>query len=308
MSRRKGGGLRHILECAGLLLVACALRVLPSSLAYRAGGALGLGAFRVDRRHRNVTLENIRMAYHGKLGEEDVAALGREVFRHLGWTVVDICRLHRITPRTVSRYITVEGYDNVERIQAQGRGVIFAPLHLGCWEVLPIATALRGSPAASLARPLDNPYLDFLLNRLRTRWGGEVVSKRNALPELLKILRRAGSVAILIDQNVAREEGVFVEFFGRPACTTVTPVLLALRTGAALVPVAAVRAGRERHRIVVSPEVPLVKSGDLTQDLQVNTGALSRVLEEIIRQNPEQWFWVHRRWKTRPPPPTPMVP
>ncbi len=304
MSRRKRGGIRDLLECAGLLSVATFFRVLPSPLAYRVGGAIGLLAFRVDRRHRTVAVENIRAAYEGKLTEDEVRTLAREVFRNLGWTAVEICRLNRITPQTAPRYITMDGYDHVERVQAEGRGVIFVPIHSGCWEILPVSTALWGNPASSLGRPLDNPYLDFLLNRLRTRFGGEVVSKRNAVPELLKILRRGGGVGILIDQNVAREEGVFVEFFGRPACTTVTPALLALRTGAALLPAAAIREGKDRHRVVVCPEVPPVRTGDLTRDLQVTTAALSRALEGIIRQHPEQWFWVHRRWKTQPLSPT----
>jgi KDO2-lipid IV(A) lauroyltransferase len=148
---------------------------------------------------------------------------------------------------------------------------------------------------------VDNPLLEGLLSRLRSRWGNRVVRKGGALREVLKLLKKGETVGFLLDQNVAFDQGVFVNFFGRPACTHKTLALIALKTGASVLPAFIFREDEEnRHRIVVEPPVPLEVTGDVEKDLVVNTQKFTSLIESYIRKHPDQWLWVHRRWKTQP--------
>jgi KDO2-lipid IV(A) lauroyltransferase len=153
---------------------------------------------------------------------------------------------------------------------------------------------------AIVTRPLDNPYLDKVINRLRTAWGTRVLPKKLVMPTLVQALFRGESVGILMDQNITWKEGVFVDFFGRPACTALAPALLALRTDASVLPAAIVRCGRDRHTILVEKEIPLIRTGHLRADVVANTASFTRAIEALVRKAPAQWLWVHRRWKTQP--------
>jgi KDO2-lipid IV(A) lauroyltransferase len=167
---------------------------------------------------------------------------------------------------------------------------------------LPLWSALRYEPIHVVVRPLDNPRLDDLLTAWRERGGNLVIRKREAIRAILRVLRRGETVGILIDQHISEREGVVVPFFGRPASTTAAPALIALRSGAAVLPAGITRRpGRGRYRIRIGAEVPVRRSGDLQADLVENTARFSAAVEAMIREQPEQWFWVHRRWKTREP-------
>jgi KDO2-lipid IV(A) lauroyltransferase len=157
-----------------------------------------------------------------------------------------------------------------------------------------------GEPMSAVIRPLDNPYLDRAINRLRTAWGTKVLVKKQVMPVLVQTLLRGESVAIFMDQNTTWKEGVFVDFFGMPACTALAPALLALRTDASVLPAAIIRCGRDRHTILVEKEIPLIRTGRLRADVVANTASFTRAIEALIRREPAQWLWVHRRWKTQP--------
>ncbi|MGH7378703.1 MAG: lysophospholipid acyltransferase family protein, partial [Candidatus Methylomirabilales bacterium] len=172
--------------------------------------------------------------------------------------------------------------------------------HFGSWEVLARAWLLLGEAAAIVARPLDNPLLEAWIGGIRTAGGNRVIPKRHAFRHLVETLRRGGTVAMLIDQNVAREQGVFVDFFGTPACTTTAATLAARRTGAALLPVVCPRRAPGRFTVRIGKEIPVAVTGDHRRDILATTAKATAVLEAFIREHPEQWFWVHRRWKTRP--------
>ncbi len=163
-----------------------------------------------------------------------------------------------------------------------------------------LAHSLQGYPINAVARPVDNPMLERLLSRLRSRWGNRVVRKGGALREVLKLLKRGETVGFLLDQNVAIDQGVFVNFFGRPACTHKTLALLALKTGAVVLPVFTFREEGNGHRITVELPVSLEETGDTERDLVVNTQKFTSLIESYIRKHPDQWLWVHRRWKTQP--------
>ncbi|HLB25859.1 MAG TPA: lysophospholipid acyltransferase family protein, partial [Nitrospirota bacterium] len=161
------------------------------------------------------------------------------------------------------------------------------------------AQSILGPPLGIVARPLDNPYLEEFVSRVRTRYGNAVINKTGGMKDVLRTLSSGGTVGILLDQSVKREEGTFVDFFGRPACTNKGLALLAARTKAPVVPVFARRLGPDRHEIVVGDEIPLIETGDRDADISANTQAYTKAIEDFVRRYPDQWFWMHRRWKTK---------
>ena len=278
------------------------LNWLPESCAY----ALGEGAGRVwcglDRRHRLIVTENLAAAFPGRSAPEELNRLARAVFENLGRTAVDVARSDRLLSRSAGTSVEWDGYENLLAARARGKGVLVIAAHLGPWELLPPVWVLRDKPVYVVARPLDNPRLDDLLTAWRERGGTCMIRKRNAVSAILQVLRRGETAAILIDQHISEQEGVVVPFFGRPASTASAPALIALRSGAAVLPVGIARQReRGRYRIRIGTEVPVRRSGDLKADLVENTARFNAAVEAMIREQPEQWFWVHRRWKTRHP-------
>jgi KDO2-lipid IV(A) lauroyltransferase len=204
----------------------------------------------------------------------------------------------------IREIIRIEGEENQKNAARKKKGIVFITAHYGVWELLFHANYLFSQdfvPIHVVVRPSDNPYLDTLLNKPREMLGSRTVPKKKSLKPLLKALKSNETVAILIDQNVCREEGVFVDFFGKKAATTFGATLLALRTDAPVVP------GFMRndpatgtYTIRFSPEIPLVRTGNLSEEIQINTQNFIKSVENLIRERPEDWLWVHKRWKTRP--------
>jgi KDO2-lipid IV(A) lauroyltransferase len=297
-----GAGLAAYLEFVLAMVLAKSLLHSPASLAYFAGESLGALAYHLDRKHREIAKQNLQRAYDGQLTPPAIDALVRSTFINLGRTVVETCRIPRIDRDSFRRFIEIEGYEHYQKAKDRGRGVIYITAHLGSWELLPVASALVGEPLWIVVRPLDNPHLDRAINQMRMGWGTKVLPKKWAMRGVLGALHRGESVGILIDQNITAKEGVFVDFFGIPACTAFAPALLALRTDASVLPAAIFRCGRNRHRIVVGEQISLIRSGQLTADLVANTAAFTKAIEAFVRREPAQWLWVHRRWKTQPSP------
>ena len=200
-----------------------------------------------------------------------------------------------VTPRAFR--VEIDGLEHLKDAAVQGRGVLLLTAHLGNWELLAAAQPLTGLPLSVVLRPLDQPRLDRVVERLRRRTGAELISKRRALPDVLDALRRGRMVGILLDQNATRAEGIFAPFFGTPASTSRGLAVIALRTEAPVVPVFIRRLERGRHLIEVGPVVPPPE-----RDVVAFTTSFNEAIEKAIRRAPEQWFWLHKRWKTRPRP------
>ncbi|MFQ5882155.1 MAG: lysophospholipid acyltransferase family protein [Candidatus Methylomirabilales bacterium] len=287
-----------LLTCGLVLGIALPVAYLPLRISYPLGEALGRLAFFWDRRHRRVVCENLLLAFGRSRTPDEVMQMARSHFRCLGKTFVDMCRLVRLSPGALKEVVEIDGLEPLTSARARGQGVLFVTGHFGPWEYLPaLSTHLTGEALTVVVRPLDNPYLDRFLNAIRARWGGRVVEKRAAMRVILGVLHRGGNVGILIDQHVSRGEGVFVDFFGHPACTTSAPALLALRSKAAIIPAVILREGRGRFRLLLGKEVSAPRTGDVRKDVVALTAAMTAALEELIRNRPEEWFWVHRRWK-----------
>ena len=290
---------------AGLLLaplavLGVALAYLPWRSGLWVGRRLGDLAYWILRGRRAVTRENLERAFSAERSGPELDRICRESFRHLGMTLVEACTFYfRPTSVLLSR-VEVEGVDHLKAAAAQGRGVLMLTAHFGNWELLGAAHVHTGYPLSVVVRPLDSAMLDWLVTRFRERSGVEVIPKRRALRGVREALRRGWMVGILLDQNASRREGVFVPFFGEPASTSKSLALLALWSGAPVVPVFIQREAAGRHRVTMEPAVPPPATGNREEDILAFTTAFSRIVESTIRQSPEQWFWMHRRWRTRP--------
>lgn len=250
---------------------------------------------------RAVVRQNLALAFGRERSAEEITLLCRLSFQHLGMTAVETCAFFFVPLDRLRSLVRVEGMDHLRSAMARGRGALLLTAHFGNWELLATSHILTGYPLSVVVRPLDHPLLNRLVARLRARSGAEMIEKRRALPSVLAALGRGRMVGILLDQNSSRREGVFVPFFGVLASTSKSLALLALKTGAPVVPVFIHREPDGHHRVVVSPELPMASTGDRERDFITATAAFTRAIEEAVRRRPEQWFWAHRRWKTRPP-------
>jgi KDO2-lipid IV(A) lauroyltransferase len=207
----------------------------------------------------------------------------------------------RYTRDNVGQIVVYEGFENFERAFAKGKGVLFLTAHLGAWELSAFAHSLQGHPLAIVMRSLDNARVDHLIQGYRTMHGNRTVDKDDFVRGLLAAMRNGETVGILMDTNMTPPQGVFVDFFGIPACTASGLARIALRTSAAVVPGFTVWDSKLRKYILrFDPTVELVRTGDDQVDIVANTAKFTKVIEDYVRRYPDQWLWVHRRWKTRP--------
>ena len=271
---------------------------LPASWLRRFAPLIGRVGFVVNRRHRGVALENLELAYP-QLDEKERVDLARSCFEGFGYLFTDFLLSTRLGPEDYLQRFEVEGLHHLESAEAVGKGVLLLTGHLGNWEALAQYLALTGHPVSFVARPLDNPYLEGDFRRLRERFGNRSIAKRRAARGSLKVLRRNGRVGILMDQRVHPNEGKAYPFFGKPAYTTSLPARLSLKTGAPAVPVFGIPIGNwQRCRIVIHPPVipdPGLESSEAAIDRL--TMRYLQTIEQTIRQDPELWLWMHRKWR-----------
>jgi KDO2-lipid IV(A) lauroyltransferase len=292
--------MRKWIEFAAVWLILKGLGVLPRSVARGlAAGVAGL-LFAVLPKLRKTAEFNLRLAFPEWDDARRVDVI-RGMVRNLGWMAAEFARLPRYTDENIDQVVVLDGHENFLAGQRRGKGVIYLTGHIGAWELSSYAHALYGFPLHYMARPLDHERVDALVNRYRCLSGNRPIFKNESARALLKILRDAGTVGILADQNTMPEEGVFVDFFGKSACTTTGIARVALHTDAAVVPgYAWWDAAIGKCRLRFEPAVELVRTGDAEKDILTNTQNFAKVIEGIIRKHPEQWVWVHARWKTRP--------
>jgi Kdo2-lipid IVA lauroyltransferase/acyltransferase len=246
-------------------------------------------------RLRRVAYRNLALALP-ELGETRHAEIVDGVFRSIARLLVAFARFPSIGRDNVARWIRYEGAEHFDDAIRRGRGVLFATAHLGNWELSAFAHALLTAPMSVVVRPLDNPLLDAFVERRRALSGNRPIYKKDFARGILKALAANQAVGILIDQNAAADEGVFIDFFGIPACANTGFAKLAARSGAAVIPGFALWSQAEGGYVLRFYE-PVPMTGDAARDTQ----SLHTRLEEIIRTCPDQWLWIHRRWKTRPP-------
>jgi KDO2-lipid IV(A) lauroyltransferase len=253
----------------------------------------------LDRRHLAIATSNLRQAFP-EWDEARVEAAARGVYAHFGAVLLDLLWMEGRPAQELLTLADLEGVEHMQAARAAGRGVIAPSGHLGNWEFQAMASVPLVGHVSMIARPLDNPALDRRLVALRTSGGNTVIYKRKALARVLTAIREGDIVAILIDQNVQQGDGIFVRFFGRPACTTTVAAALALKTGCAIVPVRCLLQPSGRYRMVYGPPVEWAGTGRRDEDVAALTQHLTSIIEGWVRESPEQWLWLHRRWKTMP--------
>ena len=292
--------MRYRLEYTPVWLLVRLLGAGPAFVARTIGIALAGIIYLLHGRLRRVGMRNLQLAFPQMAASERGKIL-RGAFITLGRQFGDFCRFPCYDRENVSALAVYDGFENFERAHSRGKGVLFLTAHLGGWEISSFMHAMHEHPLNILVRSLDNPYLDRLVTRYRTLSGNRVIPKQDFARGVLSALRSGETIGLLMDQNMTSDQGVFVDFFGIPACTSTLLARMALRTDAAVVPGFCVwdRTLR-RYRVRFEPAMQTVRTGDEEADIIVNTAAYTRVIEDYARRYPDQWLWVHRRWKTRP--------
>jgi KDO2-lipid IV(A) lauroyltransferase len=286
---------KHRVEASIVRLVRQSLRPLPMSAVRKLGRAIGRLAYVVDGSHRRIALENLENAFPARPDNER-RDLARAMFAHFGALLFELLKFSTWSREQMLAAVETEGEDRVRQVLQQGRGVLFFTGHFGYWEIHALAHALQFDPNSVLARPLDNPILDAMLEEIRTRTGNTVIQRRGAVRRILRDLASGRGVAILIDQHLHEADAVYVGFFQRPAATTSALAALALRTGAPVVPVFALPLPHGRYRLIYEhPVEPPI--GDTPEAIREYTQRCTDILEMYVRRHPELWLWMHRRWR-----------
>ena len=273
--------------------------LLPRQTALNLGILLADLLFLFSRREKARALENLSTAFGEEKGPSDVLRICRYCFQNLGKGLMEVLQFPRLTSENLDRLVAFEGKQNIDDALKMGRGVIILTAHFGNWELLGASLALAGYRTNFIVRPVRSPRLDMLVNGSRESMGVGCISRGASIKRALKCLKRNELLGILADIDT-RVDGVFVDFFGRPTFTPRGPVSIALRTKAALVPAFIVRQKDDTHRVVVEKALELKTTGTPEEDIRVNTARSTKIIESYIRKYPEQWIWVHQRWKTRP--------
>jgi len=276
------------------------LGVLPRGMA-RSMAAVGVRLLLLALPKLKKTAEfNLRLAFPEWTDGRRRSTL-KKMTRNLGWMAAEFARMPSYTKENIESVVILDGHENFLAGHSRGKGVLYLTGHIGAWELSSFAHALYGFPLHYMARPLDNKPLDAMVNEYRGLSGNKPIFKNESARVMLRILKEAGTVGILADQNTMPGEGVFVDFFGAPACTTTGIARVALHTDAAVVPGYAVwDENLRKYRLRFEPPVELVRTGDAERDIAENTQRFAKVIEEIVRKYPEQWVWIHARWKARP--------
>jgi KDO2-lipid IV(A) lauroyltransferase len=292
--------LREWLEYLGLRLIVAALKWLPRPVSRAAGGAIGALAWHLIGRLRRIGLRNLALAYPD-MPEPERTRILRTLYRYLGWQLAEFCRMPRATRVDAQKFFRYEGLEHFLAARSRGHGVLVLTGHLGAWELSSFYHSLMGYPMSMVIRRLDNPLVDTFVNNIRCLHGNRVLHKDDFARGLLQSMHRGDTVGILMDTNMTPPQGVFVPFFGTLACTASGLARVAAHSKAAVLPGFMLWEPREQKYVLhFGPGLTLARTGDATADALANTALFTATIESWIRRYPEQWLWVHRRWKTRP--------
>ena len=294
--------MRDAIEYGAVVTVRSIARRLPDAAVTAIGSAIGLAFYALDRSHRRVALTNLEQCFPNRPARER-RAIARGAFKHFGQVLLKLLTFSALTPEQMMERSEYEGDERVRLAYAKGNGILFFTGHFGFWELHAVAHGVKLRPIGVLARALDNARLNDLLERIRTKTGNHVIYRHGAVRRVMKTLAAGEGVALLIDQHMHSPDAIWVNFFRRPAATTSTLAALALRTGAAVIPVFAHPLPGGRYKFVYeSPVEP--PSQDGPDAIREFTQRCTDVLEMHVRKHPELWLWMHRRWRDAPIPET----
>jgi KDO2-lipid IV(A) lauroyltransferase len=292
--------LKSRLEFAVVWLLVRGLGSLPRPVARQVGAAVGALAYTLFGRLRRVGLKNLTLAYPDWTRERRDRTL-RQVYRNLGLQLAEFCLMSRYSAEQASRFIEYDGLEHYLEARNAGNGVLVLTGHLGAWELSSFYHSLVGYPMGLVIRRLDNELVDSFVNRIRCLHGNRVIHKDDFARGLISSMRAGETVGILMDTNMTPPQGIFVPYFGVPACTASGLAKVALKTDAAVLPGFLLwHEQRRKYVLWFGPRLPLARTGNTEEDVVRNTAAFTHAIESAVRRNPDQWLWMHRRWKTRP--------
>ena len=287
--------MKHRLEYLAVRALVAAVRFMPFALVDRLGALLGRAFHACDGAHRRIAETNVAVAFPSRpRGEQRLIVRG--AFEHFGRLLLELLKFSTLAPDKMLARVELDGEEHVRLAYAQGKGVLFVTGHFGFWELQAMVHALRLQPMTVLARALDNPALNDLLEHMRTRTGNRVVYRQGTIRRVMRLLHAGESVGILIDQHIQSRDAIYVDFFDRPAATTSVVAALALRTGAPVIPLFALPIGAGRYRLIYEHAVEPPPE-DAPNRVHGFTQRCTDVLEMYVRRYPELWLWMHRRWR-----------
>jgi KDO2-lipid IV(A) lauroyltransferase len=249
-------------------------------------------------KHRLIAIHNLTRSFPEKSANE-IIKIARASYRSFAIVIAEFCDIPYLNKNNLHEFITINGLDNYTAARQVGKGVLLFGAHFGNWEIGNAALALTTNPFVFIYRILDSAFLEKNITAVRASYGNVSLSKENAMRSMIRLLKKGETINLLIDQNVAWYDGVFVNFFGRPAATTSGLALLAMHTGAPVLPAFTQRLADGKYLLEIGPPVEIIRTVSRANDVLLNTQNFTKIIEEKIRKYPEQWFWVHQRWKTK---------
>jgi KDO2-lipid IV(A) lauroyltransferase len=287
-----------LLEAVIVIVLSFPLALLPYKFAIKAGKFIGLLLFYVWSGRRRIAIENIEKSVHsGTLSVPETAEkIVRESFVNFGKSIAEVVRIYYGFGDSLIDNVVIKGEEHYIKAKAKGKGIIFITGHCGNWELMAVAFGVKVAPVSVVARAQYNPYINGMIGKIRARYGNSVIYKKGALKGILACLKKEGTVGILMDQAVVRDEGFIINFLGRGAWTTKMPALIARKTGTPVIPIFISREG-DWHVITIYPEVPMKREEMSESALKDDTQLLSSYIDEYIEEHPTEWLWIHRRWK-----------
>ena len=276
------------------------LSFIPRPIGLRFGEFLGWASYWILRERREVALNSLEIAFGDQLGCKERQVLAEKSFKFLGRHFFEVCYLIRFDKQKLASYIEFKGVNHFEQAKAQNKGVVLLTGHFGCWELMAVSFGYFISPSYLVIMSMKFKPIERLIQTLRGVSGNQFIHTGKSMRRMIQILREGGLIGILLDQNVDWYEGVFVPFFNKRACTNKGLALLVRKTQTPVVPAFIINQGGGRYLIEFQPALPWLSYGDRTKEIEENTAQYNRVIEDKARQYPDHYFWVHKRWKTRP--------
>lgn len=270
---------------------------IPKSIVHFLGKLLGILIYYIDFSHRRIVKRNLKFAYP-EWKDEEICKISKRIFRNVGITVFEILQMGFFSKEDFLRNIRIKGEEHLKNAVSGGKGVIIISAHLGNWEAASLfSPCYLGYPVTVVARNIESGFVNRRMIKFRSRFGNSVIDKEGALPEMMNTLRNGKILALLIDQGTKRSEGVELLFFGKKVTVTPAAAMLALRCKSPVIPVFCVREDDRRLTIIIEPPVQLVRTNNLREDLKTNAQIMTDIIEKAVRKYPDQWLWLHKRWK-----------
>ncbi|MEW6096231.1 MAG: lysophospholipid acyltransferase family protein [bacterium] len=291
--------MKHYLEFILVKILSNIVILLPWKVNYWLANRLGELSYIFLAKRRRLTIDNLTQSFKDQYNKKEIKYIAINTFRNFGKSMIEFISLAKINKDNVDNFVTIKGLENLDEAKKRGKGIIILSGHLGNWELMAKALILKGYPLNIMVRRQKNILVEGLIEEKRDESKVKTLSHKIAPREILQLLKNNEIIGMIADQD-GGEKGVFIDFFGRPASTIPSPVVFTMRSGADLIPIFDIRQKNNHHLIIIESPYQLISTSDIKKDVVDNTQVLTKMLESYIQQYPDQWFWLHNRWATKP--------